>query len=145
MSGAGSPPVPRLEDFPFHVRDSIRFADTDAFGHVNNAVFSTFLESGRALMLMNDPAFARPENTGYALVRLAMDYRGEIDWPGEVVIGTRIRAVGGASLTFAQGIFQNGACCASAETVVVLFDLSARRAVRFPDPLRAALAAAALP
>lgn len=139
------PAAPRLEDFPFQVRDSVRFADTDAFGHVNNAVFSTFLESGRALMLMDDAAFARPQGTGYALVRLAIDYRGEIHWPGEVVIGTRIQAIGGASLTFSQGIFQNGTCCASAETVVVLFDLSARHAVRFPDPLRAALTAASRP
>jgi acyl-CoA thioester hydrolase len=38
-----------LEDDPRVVwtSDVIRFGDTDAYGHVNNAVFATFCESGR--------------------------------------------------------------------------------------------------
>lgn len=34
-------------------RDVIRYADTDRQGHVNNAVFSTFLETGRVDILYN--------------------------------------------------------------------------------------------
>jgi acyl-CoA thioester hydrolase len=41
---------PDLAKIDFHshwARDVLRYADTDRQGHVNNAVFATFLESGR--------------------------------------------------------------------------------------------------
>lgn len=39
-----------LEDFPLRTYDKIRYADTDQQGHVNNAVFATFLETGLAFI-----------------------------------------------------------------------------------------------
>ncbi len=39
--------LPRLEEFPLRTSDKVRYGDTDRQGHVNNAVFSTFLETGR--------------------------------------------------------------------------------------------------
>ena len=36
-----------LDQFPLRTRDKLRYADTDRQGHVNNAVFATFLETGR--------------------------------------------------------------------------------------------------
>ena len=36
-----------LHDFPIQAFDKLRYADTDRQGHVNNANFSTFLETGR--------------------------------------------------------------------------------------------------
>ncbi|MFZ9635943.1 MAG: hypothetical protein ACO3EK_19200, partial [Alphaproteobacteria bacterium] len=38
---------PRPEDYPRHSQDKLRYGDTDRLGHVNNAAFSTFLETGR--------------------------------------------------------------------------------------------------
>lgn len=145
MSKPAKGPAPALEDFPFLARDTVRFGDTDSLGHVNNAVFSTFLETGRAMLLLGTDAFKAPDGTGYALVHLTFDYRAEIHWPGEVVIGTRIRAVGGASITLEQAVFQDGKCAGSGDTVLVLFDLTARRALRLPDRLRAELEAACRP
>lgn len=37
----------QLKDFPSVTFDKIRYGDTDRQGHVNNAVFSAFLETGR--------------------------------------------------------------------------------------------------
>ncbi|MEZ4763396.1 MAG: acyl-CoA thioesterase, partial [Calditrichia bacterium] len=42
-----------LDDFPLKTFDKIRYADTDRQGHVNNATFSTFLETGRVEVLYN--------------------------------------------------------------------------------------------
>jgi acyl-CoA thioester hydrolase len=36
-----------MSDFPFVRRERVRFRDCDAFGHVNNAVYSTYLEELR--------------------------------------------------------------------------------------------------
>ena len=46
-------PGPALSDFPFHTREKLRYGDTDRQGHVNNAVFATFFETGRVDMLIN--------------------------------------------------------------------------------------------
>ncbi|HDG9121136.1 TPA: acyl-CoA thioesterase, partial [Pseudomonas aeruginosa] len=48
---------PELKDFPIHSSDKIRYADTDRQGHVNNAVFATFLETGR-VEIIYDPEIA---------------------------------------------------------------------------------------
>lgn len=134
------PELPKLSDFPVIAHDTIRYGDTDKLGHVNNAVFSTFLETGRTRMLLGPESAAAPEGMGFALVRLVLDYRAEIHWPGTVEIGTRVLSIGRSSFTLAQAVFQNGACVATAETVLVLFDLSARRAAPLPQATRELLA-----
>ena len=46
---------PLLADFPRRTFEKLRYSDTDRQGHVNNAVFSTMLETGRVEILC-DPA-----------------------------------------------------------------------------------------
>ena len=43
-------PAPQLEHYPFRVQEIVRFGDLDPQGHVNQAVFSTYFESGRVAM-----------------------------------------------------------------------------------------------
>jgi acyl-CoA thioester hydrolase len=131
------PAPPRLADFPHHVTDKLRYSDMDGQGHVNNAVFSTFFESGR-VGIVRDPVhgFLVP-GTGFALVRVVIDYLGELRWPGEVTTGTRIKRLGTSSLTFAQAVFAGERCMAAAETTVVQIDTTTRRPRPFPDDVAA--------
>ena len=46
-------PTPQLADYPHRVTDTIRFGDLDPQGHVNQAVFLTYFESGRVAMFRN--------------------------------------------------------------------------------------------
>ena len=85
----------RLDHFPYRHKDTIRYGDLDRQNHVNNAVFATFLETGRVMVLRDREAgFAFP-GAEYVLARLVIDFRQEMRWPGEVTIGTAI-APGGA-------------------------------------------------
>ncbi|MFS8047814.1 acyl-CoA thioesterase [Rhizobium sp. BR 314] len=121
----------RIEHFPWRAVDKIRYGDTDRQGHVNNAVFATFLETGRVEVLYNaTPRLAEPD-CAFVLARLMLDFRAEILWPGEVIIGTRVASVGRSSLTLAQAVFQDGRCMATAETVIVQVDAATRK----PRPL----------
>ena len=45
--------VVRLEDFVGQAYDKLRYGDTDRQGHVNNAVFATFMETGRVELIYN--------------------------------------------------------------------------------------------
>ena len=127
-----APPLP-LEDYPLKARDTIRYADTDRQGHVNNAAFATFCESGRVAFLVDPTRPLAPPGTAFVIARLVLDFRAELNWPGHVDIGTRVLKVGRSSLTLAQGLFQNLRCAATAESVCVLMDESTRRATPLPD------------
>jgi acyl-CoA thioester hydrolase len=69
------------------------------------------------------------------IARLELDYHAELTWPGQVEIGTRLLRLGRSSFTFAQGIFQNGRCAASAVTVIVLMNEATRRSTPLPPDL----------
>jgi acyl-CoA thioester hydrolase len=134
----------RPEAYPLRAFDTARYGDTDSNGHLNNAVFCTFLETGRITFLLdpNDPL--APPDHGFAIVRLVLDFRAEMHWGGAVEIGTAVLAIGRTSFRLAQAIFQDGVCTATAESVMVLMDLTKRRAVPLEGRLRQALEANAL-
>jgi acyl-CoA thioester hydrolase len=132
-------PAPRLNDFVCIARDKMRYGDTDRHGHINNAAFSTFFETGRVeLLLSSDTDLMGPEGS-FVLARLQIDFRKELIWPGEVDIGTRIVTIGRSSLRCEQAIFNQGDCIATAESIVVLTDVRTRRSKPFSDGARAYL------
>lgn len=137
MSETAAPP--RLENFPFVTRDKLRYGDTDRQGHVNNAVFATFLETGRVDALMRGDADLMGENGAFVLARLVIDYRQELLWPGEVDIGTRVLSIGRSSLRLDHAVFAKGQCMATGESVVVLTDITTRRSRPFSEAARAYL------
>ena len=133
--------TPRPEDFPRHSFDKLRYADTDRLGHVNNAVFSTFFETGRVELLHDRTAPLHAPNGGFVIARLTIDFAAEILWPGTVDIGTRVSAIGRSSLRLQQALFQDGRHVASSESVVVHIDLTDRRSRALPPESVAVLEA----
>ena len=109
----------QLSSFPLVTYDKIRYADTDRQGHVNNAVFSTFLETGRVEVLYNDKQPILREHTSFVIASLKLDFLNEIKWPGQVDIGTGVLRIGNSSLLLYQMLFQNDICVARAETTIV--------------------------
>lgn len=121
-----------LESFPARTHDKVRYADTDRQGHVNNAAFATFCETGRVEFLFNPEQPLYPPGTAFVIARLVLDFRGEIRWPGTVEIGTRVEQIGRSSLTLKQALFQGEHLVATAETVIVLMDEKTRRSTSLP-------------
>lgn len=128
--------VPRLEDFVGQAYDKLRYGDTDRQGHVNNAVFATFMETGRVELIYNPQDPLLDEGFSFVLAKLDIDYIAEVLWPGTVEIGTRVVRVGRSSVTMQQAVFQAGRLCASAETVVVHFDQTTRKSQAFSQAQR---------
>ncbi|MXP22376.1 acyl-CoA thioesterase [Gordonia sp. HNM0687] len=125
--------TPHVEDYPAHVTEKVRYADTDRQGHVNNAVFATFLESGRVAVLYDPQAPLAQPGTSFVIARLELDFRAEMTWPGDIVVGTRVASLGRSSIVLEQGIFQGDTCVATAKTVIVAFDESTRRSRPLPE------------
>jgi acyl-CoA thioester hydrolase len=117
-----------IERYPIHATDKLRYADTDRQGHVNNACFATFLETGRVEFLYNPSHPLADADAEFVIARLQLDYRGEIHWPGNVTVGTGVLRIGTSSLTLTQAIFQDGRLVAESESVIVHVDTTTRKA-----------------
>jgi acyl-CoA thioester hydrolase len=128
-------PVRRLEDFPIRVPETIRFADMDRQGHVNNAVYPTYFETGRVGLIYDPENGLQVEGCTTVLARLEIDFLKELRWPGTVEVGTAIEEIGRSSYVFAQAIFHGGACAARGRSTMVLIDRATRKATPLPAEL----------
>jgi len=105
--------------FPFVTFDKVRYGDTDRQGHVNNAVFASFFETGRVEMLYHSTPTFLSENCSFVVAKSAIDLVAEIHWPGQVDIGTGIVRIANSSLVIAANLYQQGRLVATSETMVV--------------------------
>lgn len=122
--------------YPFWTEERIRFGDTDRLGHVNNAVYGTYLETARVELMQR---LLRGPETYFVLARMSIDYLAEMQELGPIRIGTAITGIGRSSFTTGQGIFQGEMCSATGDGVVVLVDAATRRSTPLPADVRAAL------
>jgi acyl-CoA thioester hydrolase len=105
--------------FPFVTFDKVRYGDTDRQGHVNNAVFATFFETGRVEMLYQPSHEFLSDDCSFVVAKSTLDLLAEIHWPGQVDVGTGIVRIGNSSLVIAANLYQHGQLVATSETIVV--------------------------
>jgi acyl-CoA thioester hydrolase len=130
----------RLEDYPLRSYDKLRYGDTDRQGHINNAVFSTFLETGRVEMIYDGNASLSDEGCSFVIARLELDFVSEMLWPGRVEIGSGVLAVGRSSIRMEQALFQGERLVAVGQTVMVQVSDATRRSQALSGRLAARLA-----
>ena len=132
-------PPQDLQRYPFWTEEKLRNADTDRQGHVNNAVFATFFEAGR-IEVLGDPRIAElTASTSIVVVRLLIDYRQELFFPGRVRIGTRTAKVGRTSFQFEQSLQSADVEHGHAEATCVLIDKASRKPTPVSEALRSFL------
>jgi acyl-CoA thioester hydrolase len=140
MNEGGTAPLPSATErgsYAIWTYDKLRYGDTDKQGHVNNAVFATFCESGRVMFLFDDKLNLAGPGSIFAVVRLEIDYRAELFYPGRVDIGTRVLGIGRTSFRLGQGVFNADTCAATSESVLVLMDETTHKAKPLTPQLRA--------
>jgi acyl-CoA thioester hydrolase len=138
----------------FTFRCPVRWGDMDAFGHVNNVAFLTYMQEARTGMLFaGDAAEQIPELIkGVVVARHEIDYRRPLEWrPEPIEVDVWTAAVKRSSFTLryeirdqlagAGGEGGDGSqVLADAMTVLVPFDISAGRPRRVSESERAFLA-----
>ena len=125
---------------------AIRWRDLDALGHVNNAVYATYLEEARDRWLAGVLGLGETL-WDYVLARLAIDFRRELKQDdGPVVVRTRLGRLGTSSVTLHEEIAARaGWVAAEAESVIVARDAAAGRSRPLTEAERAALNAVLAP
>ena len=111
-------------------------ADTDMNGHVNNGAIGAFCEAGRSELMAAAGGAAAGRDFAMAVVRVAIDFRREIHYPGRVRIGSAVTRLGSSSITLEQGLFMDGLCFATSDAVMVILDRATRRPVPIPQAVR---------
>lgn len=129
------PQLPTLGSFPFRTHDTIRYGDTDRQGHINNAVYATFFETGRVALFYDPARGLIPPGADFVIARLTIEFKAEMRWPGRAEIGTRIETIGRSSIGLAQAVFQGETCIATSDSVVVLMDNATRRSRPLSDEI----------
>src|SRR5262245_3725924 len=118
-------------------RLSVRFRDCDAMGHVNHAVYFTYLEQCR-LTFWRELTGAPTPHTRVTLARAECDYRAPARFGDELEIRMAVSAIGRTSFTLAYEIVNaaSGAKIADGRTVMVSYDYAAAKPQPLPDATR---------
>jgi acyl-CoA thioester hydrolase len=120
-------------------RIEIRWRDIDAYRHVNNAVFATYLEECRDEHV--DRLLADVGNPwDYVLARVAIDYRRELTQDDDgVIVRCSVERIGNSSITLHEEIRTlTGELSAEAEAVLVARDPATGRSRPLTEAERAA-------
>jgi acyl-CoA thioester hydrolase len=138
----GKPHNPLTEHARYSVwtQDRIRLVDLDFQHHVNNVAFASFCATGRYNFLQTHFRPLVGLVNVFSVVKLTIDYLGELRYPGDVETGTLIRRFGRTSFVLGQGLFSEGACVATSEAIMVYVDGKTRKAAPLPDGVVTALA-----
>lgn len=110
-------------------RIEIRWRDQDAYGHVNNAVFLTYLEEVRDEWLCRVLGRDDDDPWDYLLARVEIDFRRELrDRDREVIASCGLVEIGRTSVRTREELrTRDGELAAEAQAVVVVFDPAAGR------------------
>jgi acyl-CoA thioester hydrolase len=125
----------------FEHQVNVRWRDTDALGHVNNAVYLTYLEEARDafyVCALGDPI--------YVVVRLEIDFRAEVRHADRSVsVDIAVERLGTTSLTTRENLrTAAGELAAEARVITVRWNRDQRAVVPFSEEERARLAQFAL-
>lgn len=132
---------PSAQAFRFRVEVPVRFRDTDGMGHVNNAVYLTYLEVARETYWRE--LFGLEDYTQVDLIvaRIEIDFRAPATSGDTVVLAIRTSAIGEKSFDFLyEGRRKSdGALLCTARSVQVMYDYASGKTKPVPDRVRKAI------
>jgi acyl-CoA thioester hydrolase len=123
-------------------RIEVRWRDVDALGHVNNAVYATYLEECRDEWAVRILGAEAPWD--WVIARVAIDFREEVRQEDDaVLVSVGLVRFGTSSLTLHEEVRKlDGTLAAEAESVIVARDRRTARSRPLSEAERAALEAA---
>jgi len=125
-----------VEGFSFVHYETARFSDLDGMGHVNNAVFSVYIEQARLAWFGRYVAEEPMPLEDVILARTEIDFRSQVGFDETVAIGVRPSRVGTKSFEFEFELRVGDRLVAEAKSVLVGYDYASGRSVEVPERWR---------
>lgn len=139
-----SRPVPHGRDaYRWFMTIVTRWADNDAYGHVNNTIYYQWFDTAVNQWLIAQGLLDIDNGDPIGLVvETGCSYFAPLNFPGDVDVGLAVERLGTSSVTYRIGVFGAGSSEPSAQGhfTHVYVGREGRRPVALPDAWRAKLA-----
>lgn len=132
MSGGRSLLVTRID---------VRWGDMDAYGHVNNATYASYVEEARIRWFASLPGAWRSDASAPVVAAQTINYRRQLEWPAALQVALTAERVGNSSLTIGFVIAAEAdplTVYADGNSVLVWIDPAGGRSIPLPAVVRAA-------
>ena len=110
-----------MEGYRYSLDIDVRYRDLDPVGHVNNAVYATYLEHTRTNYYADVLGLAT-EDLSFVLAHVEIDYENSVEADDDVRVGIRVSRIGNKSMTTDFRVEASGETAATAESVQVVID-----------------------
>lgn len=127
-----------MTEYRFTTEIDVHYRDLDAEGHVNNAVYATYLEHARMRYIdrVIDDHLGRGEA---AIAHVSIDYGRSITLGQDVEVGVRTTDIGDSSVRTTYEVRADGRVAATAEAVLVVLDPETGEPRSIPEAWRSAI------
>jgi len=130
----------KIEDYKLRHNLETRFRDLDSFGHVNNAVYASYIESARVSLLNSWDIPRSNHGKSIIMASLKINYHAQLEHPSSLILGQKIVRLGRTSFDIETVIFdsQDNRVICSAMVVIVCFDFDSQSPVELYDSIKSA-------
>ena len=122
----------KIKDYPLHVELETRWRDLDAFGHVNNAVFATYIENARGTLFKKWNLPFDGKGQSLIVASITINYHQQLKHPTSIIIGQKITRIGNTSFDVESALFNKNNTekpIATSKVIVVCFDFEKQKSV----------------
>lgn len=124
-----------MSEYTYEADIDVRLRDVDFMGHVNNAVYATYLEQARERFFL-DVLGESLVDADTVLANLTIDYAKPIQADQRVTVALTVPELGESSLPMEYVVRADGQRAATARTVQVIVDRESGRSRPMPTEWR---------
>ena len=126
----------KTDSFKYKTNIEMRFADLDMMGHVNNAVYFTYMEIGRS-KYWNDAIKWDWKKTGVVIGQASIDYLTPIFLDDKVSMYVKTSRIGTTSFDLEYLIVKDvdgkEVVCSKGKSICVSFDYASKKPIAIPE------------
>ena len=125
----------------FSIRFTVRFRDVDSLGHVNNAVYFTYMEQARTEFWMHLFGLDSLSQISFIVAHAECDFRVPAQFQDELEVSIRTSSIGNSSFVWEYEIknAKTGQLMANGRTIQVYYDYSLQKGLPVPPEIRTRL------
>ena len=119
----------------------VRWRDLDAFNHVNNSKYLSYLEEARLQWMLTMPGQGLDDHVAPVVAAANLNYRRPIEWPNAVMVELFVERLGNTSVSIGHRIVARddaSVLYCDGNVVMVWIDRGTGAAAPLPDAVRAA-------
>lgn len=131
----------KILPFPYETQIEVIFRDLDALGHVNNAVYFTYMETARTRFFMELFGIQQPNELAVIVAETGCVYKSPAFFGERLTVGLAVSRIGHKSFNLVYQITaEDGRLVATGHSAMVMYDYAGARTIPVPAETRERLA-----